>query len=78
MIAIVASVLPLVAVMQIFDALAAVAHGLLRGIGKQSFGGYANLGIYYILALPVSFATAFALDWKLTGLWLGTTVGLAL
>ncbi|KAI2624190.1 MATE efflux family protein [Hypoxylon sp. NC1633] len=77
-ISIVASVMPLVAVMQVFDALAAVAHGLLRGIGKQSFGGYANLSIYYLLALPISFATAFALDWKLTGLWLGTTIGLAL
>lgn len=77
-IAIVATVMPLVAVMQAFDALAAVAHGLLRGIGKQSFGGYANLAIYYLIALPISFATAFALDWKLTGLWLGTTIGLAL
>lgn len=78
MIEIVASVMPLVAVMEIFDAMAAVAHGLLRGIGKQSFGGYANLSVYYLIALPISFATAFALDWKLTGLWLGTTVGLAL
>ncbi|KAI1470683.1 MATE efflux family protein [Daldinia caldariorum] len=77
-IAIVARVMPLVAVMQVFDGLAAVAHGLLRGIGKQSFGGYANLSIYYLLALPISFATAFALDWKLIGLWLGTTIGLAL
>ncbi|KAI1386422.1 multidrug and toxin extrusion protein [Hypoxylon trugodes] len=77
-IAIVAKVMPLVAVMQVFDAMAAVAHGLLRGIGKQSFGGYANLSIYYLIALPISFATAFALDWKLTGLWLGTTIGLAL
>ncbi|KAI1103116.1 multidrug and toxin extrusion protein [Jackrogersella minutella] len=77
-IALVASVMPLVAVMQVFDGLAAVAHGLLRGIGKQTFGGYANLSIYYIIALPISFATAFGLDWKLTGLWLGTTVGLAL
>ncbi|KAI1481595.1 MATE efflux family protein [Daldinia eschscholtzii] len=75
---IVAKVMPLVAVMQVFDGLAAVAHGLLRGIGKQSFGGYANLSIYYLLALPISFATAFALDWKLIGLWLGTTIGLAL
>ncbi|KAF3060900.1 hypothetical protein GL218_04144 [Daldinia childiae] len=75
---IVARVMPLVAVMQVFDGLAAVAHGLLRGIGKQSFGGYANLSIYYLLALPISFATAFALDWKLIGLWLGTTIGLAL
>lgn len=77
-IAIVATVMPLVAVMQVFDGLAAVAHGLLRGIGKQSFGGYANLAIYYLIALPISFATAFALDWKLMGLWLGTTIGLAL
>ncbi|KAI1409613.1 multidrug and toxin extrusion protein [Hypoxylon sp. FL1857] len=77
-IGIVAKVMPLVAVMQVFDALAAVAHGLLRGIGKQSFGGYANLSIYYLIAMPISFATAFALDWKLIGLWLGTTVGLAL
>ncbi|KAI0111374.1 MATE efflux family protein [Daldinia grandis] len=77
-IAIVARVMPLVAIMQVFDGLAAVAHGLLRGIGKQSFGGYANLSIYYLLALPISFATAFALDWKLIGLWLGTTIGLAL
>ncbi|XDG09490.1 hypothetical protein ABKA04_009105 [Annulohypoxylon sp. FPYF3050] len=74
----VAKVMPLVACMQVFDGLAAVAHGLLRGIGKQSFGGYANLSIYYIIALPISFATAFVLDWKLTGLWLGTTIGLAL
>ncbi|KAI1776908.1 multidrug and toxin extrusion protein [Hypoxylon cercidicola] len=77
-IAIVASVMPLVAVMQVFDGLAAIAHGLLRGIGKQSFGGYANLVIYYLIALPISFAAAFALDWKMMGLWLGTTIGLAL
>ncbi|KAI5868473.1 multidrug and toxin extrusion protein [Durotheca rogersii] len=77
-ISIVANAMPFVAVMQVFDSLAAVAHGLLRGIGKQSFGGYANLSIYYLIAMPISFATAFALDWKLAGLWLGTMVGLAL
>ncbi|KAI0022626.1 multidrug and toxin extrusion protein [Xylariomycetidae sp. FL0641] len=75
-ISIVAAVLPLCAVMQIFDGLAAVAHGLLRGIGKQSFGGYANLLTYYLIALPISFATAFALGWDLFGLWLGNTIGL--
>lgn len=77
-VAIVASVMPLCAVMQVFDGLAAMAHGLLRGIGKQSFGGYANLAAYYLVALPVSFAAAFALGWKLQGLWLGVTVGLVL
>ncbi|KAH8158755.1 hypothetical protein CIB48_g9494 [Xylaria polymorpha] len=77
-IAIAAKVLPLCAVMQVFDVLAAISHGLLRGIGKQSFGGYANLAAYYIVAVPISIVAAFVFDWKLLGLWTGTTVGLAL
>jgi MATE family multidrug resistance protein len=52
--------------------------GLLRGIGKQSFGGYANLGAYYLVAVPISLVAAFAFDWKLLGLWFGTTIGLGL
>lgn len=74
----VAQIMFLVAIMQIFDAMAAMAHGLLRGIGKQHFGGYANLIAYYVIALPISFGTAFGLDWKLEGLWFGVTLGLVL
>ncbi|KXH45808.1 MATE efflux family protein [Colletotrichum nymphaeae SA-01] len=77
-IAIVANVLPLCALMQVFDGLSAGAHGLLRGIGRPSIGGYANLTVYYLIAMPISFGTAFGLDWKLKGLWLGVTIGLAL
>ncbi|KAI1813209.1 MATE efflux family protein [Poronia punctata] len=73
-----AAVMPLCALMQVFDCLAAMSHGILRGIGKQSFGGYANLAAYYVIALPVSFFAAFVLDWKLLGLWFGTTGGLCL
>ncbi|KAJ4286218.1 hypothetical protein N0V88_008081 [Collariella sp. IMI 366227] len=65
------------AVMQIFDALAAVSHGILRGVGRQAIGGYANLVSYYLVALPISLSTAFAFGWKLSGLWAGLTVGLA-
>ncbi|KAF5019210.1 hypothetical protein F66182_8784 [Fusarium sp. NRRL 66182] len=71
----VATVIPIVSVMQIFDGLAAGAHGLLRGIGKQSIGGPANIISYYALSLPCSLALAFGLDWKLSGLWAGVTVG---
>ncbi|KAJ3522298.1 hypothetical protein NM208_g12919 [Fusarium decemcellulare] len=71
----VATVIPIVSVMQVFDGLAAGAHGLLRGIGKQSIGGPANLIAYYALSLPCSLALAFGLDWKLDGLWAGVTVG---
>jgi MATE family multidrug resistance protein len=65
------------AVLELFDALAAVSHGLLRGIGRQSVGGYANLFSYYFVALPLSLSTAFWLGWKLAGLWFGLTAGLA-
>ncbi|KXJ92171.1 MATE efflux family protein [Microdochium bolleyi] len=74
----VAELMPLCAAMQIFDGVACMAHGLLRGIGRQSFGGYANLLTYYLVALPISFGTAFGLGWKLQGLWLGVTIGLVI
>ncbi|RCI09508.1 hypothetical protein L249_4087 [Ophiocordyceps polyrhachis-furcata BCC 54312] len=75
-IAIVAKTLPLVAVVQVFDGLGAGAHGLLRGIGKQSIGGPANLFAYYIISLPISLGLAFGADWKLLGMWAGLIVGL--
>ncbi|KFA81764.1 hypothetical protein S40288_09639 [Stachybotrys chartarum IBT 40288] len=75
-IAIVANVLPICAAMQVFDGLSAGAHGLLRGIGKQSIGGPANLVAYYVISLPVSLGLGFGLDWRLQGMWIGTTVGL--
>ncbi|KAJ9131727.1 MATE efflux family protein [Pleurostoma richardsiae] len=73
---IVLAVLPTLAVMQVFDAMAATSHGLLRGIGRQFVGGYTNLLSFYLVALPISFSTSFALGWKLQGLWVGVTVGL--
>ncbi|KAH6635284.1 mate-domain-containing protein [Chaetomium sp. MPI-SDFR-AT-0129] len=73
---IVAQTLPVCAVMQLFDGMAAVSHGLLRGIGRQEFGGYANLVCYYLVALPISFGLGFGLEWKLTGLWIGVMFGL--
>ncbi|KAL8320197.1 hypothetical protein RB597_006783 [Gaeumannomyces tritici] len=77
-IAIVANVLPICAMMQVFDGMAALSHGLLRGIGRQEFGGYANLVSYYVIALPVSFGLGLGLGWELTGLWIGVTGGLGL
>lgn len=76
-VAIAKQVILVCALMQIFDALAAVSHGILRGVGRQAIGGYANLFSYYCIALPISLSTAFALDWKLSGLWFGLTMGLA-
>ncbi|KAJ4297406.1 hypothetical protein N0V88_004327 [Collariella sp. IMI 366227] len=75
--AIVSHVLPICAVLQLFDSLAAMSHGLLRGIGRQGIGGYTNLFSHYCVALPISFATGWGLGWKLEGLWFGVTIGLA-
>lgn len=75
-ITIVAHTLPVVAITQVFDGLCAGAHGLLRGIGKQSVGGPANLVAYYVISLPISLGLAFGLGMRLDGLWLGVTVGL--
>lgn len=72
----VAVVIPIVAVMQVFDSMAAGAGGILRGIGKQTMGGPANLFAYYVISLPCSIAFAFGLGWRLSGLWLGCTIGL--
>jgi len=49
-IALAAQTLPLNAAFQLFDALAAVMNGLLRGIGKQEFGGYVGLFSYYVVS----------------------------
>jgi multidrug resistance protein, MATE family len=72
----VTQVTPIVAFMQLWDGISAVAQGVLRGVGRQEIGGWANLLTYYVLALPISFATAFGLGWKLVGLWAGVTLGL--
>lgn len=74
----VAQTLPVCATMQLFDGMAAVSHGLLRGIGRQEIGGYVNLLAYYVVALPISFGLGFGLGWNLVGLWMGVTFGLLL
>ncbi|KPI34825.1 putative transporter [Cyphellophora attinorum] len=72
-------VLPIVASAQLFDALLAISNGLLRGLGRQSIGGWVNLGVYYIFGLPLSFFLTFGPPkLELQGLWVGPTLGLGL
>lgn len=71
-------VLPVCAAFQLFDAIAALCNGTLRGLGRQEIGGYVQLFFYYGMAMPISFGTAFGLGWGLRGLWLGVAIGLAL
>jgi len=77
-ISLVAGVLPLCAAFQLFDALAACANGVLRGLGQQEFGGYVQLFCYYAIAMPLSFGTAFGAHWGIWGLWTGVALALGI
>ncbi|KAL8930956.1 MAG: hypothetical protein Q9208_000057 [Pyrenodesmia sp. 3 TL-2023] len=74
----VANVLPLCAAFQLFDALCCCCNGILRGLGRQEIGGWVQLFCYYVVAMPLSFGTAFGLGWELYGLWTGVAVALGL
>ena len=74
-VSIVATVLPLLAVFQFADSSTALVNALLRGLGKQSIGGWCNLFVYYVIAVPLALWLCFAWDWKLVGLWTGCAVG---
>ena len=72
---IVSTVLPLLAVFQFCDSTTALVNALLRGLGKQAIGGWCNLFVYYVIAVPMALALCFKADWKLLGLWAGCAVG---
>lgn len=59
------------------DAPGAVLGGILRGVGRQSVGGYLNLFAYYVLATPLGIALTFFAGMSLSGLWLGILLGLS-
>ncbi|KAF7318306.1 RNA helicase [Mycena chlorophos] len=72
----VASILPLVAMFQVFDGTAGITGGILRAKGKQMTGALLNLSAYYILGIPLGAVLAFNASMGLHGLWIGLTFSL--
>ncbi|TQV91004.1 hypothetical protein V2A60_008186 [Cordyceps javanica] len=72
----VASAMPIIAVSTFFDGVAVAAHALLRGVGKRSSGGKANLIAYYTLSIPLSIGFGVGLEMRIKGLWIGCILGL--
>lgn len=70
------NLLPLVGIVQIFDALNAVAGSCLRGQGMQAIGSIVNLVVYYLFAIPLSMILSYFANMKLFGLWIGIGLGM--
>ena len=70
------SIFPLAAAFQVFDGIAAVNGGVLRGCGRQVLGAANNFAAYYLVGLPLGAVLAFVADLSLIGLWLGLAVAL--
>ncbi|KAF7761744.1 hypothetical protein Agabi119p4_9736 [Agaricus bisporus var. burnettii] len=75
-VSLVASIMPLVALFQVFDGTAAVTGGILRAQGKQLSGAVLNLSAYYVIGIPLGMLLAFKYNMGLHGLWYGLTVSL--
>ncbi|KAJ3816137.1 mate-domain-containing protein, partial [Lentinula raphanica] len=73
----VARILPLVALFQVFDGNAAVTGGTLRARGKGT-GALLNLSAYYVLGVPLGpmYPSLPEVTAGLRGLWIGLTASL--
>ncbi|KAL4072169.1 MATE efflux family protein [Scleroderma citrinum] len=69
----VSAVLPLVALVEIFDNGSALVSGVLRARGKQVAS---SVDAYYVIGLPIGYWLTFMRDFQLTGLWWGLNVAM--
>lgn len=65
-----------VGAMQIGDGIQSVGVGVLRGVFDNRYPTVVSLIAYWLIALPLSFAFGFVLNWGAPGVWAGFGGGL--
>ncbi|KAG8451760.1 hypothetical protein GDO86_003815 [Hymenochirus boettgeri] len=65
----VSQVIPIYILFHIFESIACVSCGVLRGTGRQKIGAIINIISYYLIGLPVAAALMFAANVGIKGLW---------
>ncbi|KAJ1675985.1 ethionine resistance protein [Spiromyces aspiralis] len=77
--AIIASLMPVVGLFQLWDSMNIAAGGILRGLGKQVLSAYSSLCVYYTVAVPLSVYLAyFGPHWGAAGMWYAVSLAILL
>ncbi|KAK4262664.1 hypothetical protein QN277_028199 [Acacia crassicarpa] len=66
----------LMALVEVFNFPLAVCGGIVRGTARPWLGMYANMGGFYLLALPLGVVFAFKLHLGLSGMFFGLVIGI--
>ena len=57
-----------------FDTIHGVQSGIIRGLGRQSYGSVYTLICYYVLGMPLALILCFTNKMGIAGLWLGFSI----
>ncbi|KAI9290538.1 MATE efflux family protein, partial [Neoconidiobolus thromboides FSU 785] len=73
---IILTLVPFLCYYHVFDSIACVSNGILRGQGRQKIGAVVNLVSWYIIAIPISSLLGFGLHFGVQGVWGGLATAL--
>jgi MATE family multidrug resistance protein len=71
-----AGLLLIAAIFQLFDGAQVVGLGILRGMGDVNLPTLITFMAYWVFGLPVGYYLGITLDFGVSGIWIGLTLGL--